>query len=216
MHVLFYNDVMNKQLLSSLPSHITCIGVSKNQTLEMIKKAYDFGVYDFGENKVQELITKVETDQPWRWHFIGHLQSNKVRQLLPFVYMIHSVDSIKLCEIIEKEASKIKKVIPILLQLNLTNESSKYGLDEKTMKILINSQDRFPHLLFKGIMVMGPTTSDEKHTKEVFEKAYHIHLENQKNSPHMDILSMGMSDDYIWAIERGATHIRIGRRLFEE
>jgi pyridoxal phosphate enzyme (YggS family) len=207
---------MNQKLLQSLPTHITCIGVSKHQSLDTIKKAYSFGIHDFGENKVQELLTKTESNQPWRWHFIGHLQTNKVRLLLPYVYMIHSVDSIKLCEVIEKEASRIQKTIPILLQLNLTHEISKYGLDESTMKYLIQNQDQYPHLQFKGIMVMGPTSNDEFHTKAVFDQAFKIHQDNIKNSPHMNILSMGMSDDYHWAIERGATHIRLGRALFEE
>jgi pyridoxal phosphate enzyme (YggS family) len=207
---------MNKQLIFTLPSHIICIGVSKHQPIEKIEKAYALGIHDFGENKVQELLTKANDQQLWRWHFIGHLQTNKVRQLLPWVYLIHSVDSIKLCETIEKEASKINKEVSILLQLNLTEEKSKYGLDVSTMNFLIQTQNQYPHLRFRGIMVMGPTSKDESHTKEVFETAQQIHLENQKNSPHMNILSMGMSDDYHWAIERGATHIRIGRRLFEE
>jgi PLP dependent protein len=207
---------MNQKLIQSLPSNITCIGVSKHQPLEKIEKAYSFGIRDFGENKVQELLTKIELHQPWRWHFIGHLQSNKVRLLLPHIYMIHSVDSIKLCEVIEHEAARIHKTIPILLQLNLTQEESKYGLDEASMNNLIENQEHYPHLQFKGIMVMGPTSNDEKHTKKVFEQAYRIHQENIKKSPHMDILSMGMSNDYKWAIEKGATHIRLGRLLFEE
>lgn len=207
---------MNEKLIASLPKHITCIAVSKNQSIEKIKLAHSKGIFDFGENKVQELLSKVEVNQKWQWHFIGHLQTNKVRQLLPWISMIHSVDSTKLCHVIEKEAARINKTIPILLQLNLTNEASKFGMSINEATELLSKQEYFRHLEFKGFMIMGPTSGDEQFTKSVFDQAYNIFKSSQKNSPHIDVLSMGMSDDYLWAIERGATHIRLGRILFEE
>lgn len=207
---------MNTSLILSLPPHITCIGVSKNQTLQDIQMAYTLGIRDFGENKVQALQSKASPSQPWNWHFIGHLQTNKVRSLLPLVTMIHSVDSEKLAHVIEKEAAKIGKTIAILLQVNLTHESTKFGFRESDIHVMLAKQDEFPHLNFKGLMVMGPTKVDEHLTKTVFDQASTLFASIKAKYPHCDVLSMGMSDDYLWAIERGATHIRLGRILFEK
>lgn len=207
---------MNEKLIKTLPPHITCIGVSKKRSLNDIQEAFNHGIKYFGENKAQELLSKATHDQPWEWHFVGHLQSNKVKSILPFISCIHSVDSMKLIDVIEKEASRINKTIKVLLQLNLTLEDSKYGMSEDELFNLIKLQEHYPHCLFKGIMVMGPTSSDLDLTKHVFEKAQSISNQIKKHSPHMDWLSMGMSDDFEIAIKYGATHVRLGRILFEE
>lgn len=207
---------MNSKLLKKLPSNVICIGVSKNRSLSEIQEAFDLGVTIFGENKAQELLSKVSTNQPWEWHFIGHLQTNKVKSILPYVSCIHSVDSKKLLDVIEKEVSKINMIVQVCLQLNLTLEDSKYGMSEEEVFELINLQDNYPHCLFKGIMVMGPTSQDVEITHQVFEKAQLISKQIKKHSPHMNWLSMGMSDDFEIAIKCGSTHVRIGRILFEE
>lgn len=207
---------MNEKLIKTLPPEITCIGVSKKRSLNEIQEAFNHGIKHFGENKAQELLSKATHDQPWEWHFIGHLQTNKVKSILPFVSCIHSVDSKKLLGVIEKEASIINKTIQVLLQLNLTQEDSKYGMSDGELFDLISLQEHYPHCLFKGIMVMGPTSQDLNLTRQVFEKAQLISNHIKKHSPHMDWLSMGMSDDFEMAIKYGATHVRLGRILFEE
>lgn len=214
--LLFYNTPMNTSLLTQLPNHITCIGVSKNQSLQNIQKAFELGIVNFGENKVQELLRKCSPQQPWNWHFIGHLQTNKVRVLLPWVTLIHSVDSLKLVHVIEREAKRIEKPTAILLQVNLTQEPTKFGLSIEDMHHILANQIAFPHVIIKGLMVMGPTSNDEQLTKAIFDHAFTLFTAIKEKHPHCDILSMGMSDDYMWAIERGATHIRLGRNLFKE
>jgi pyridoxal phosphate enzyme (YggS family) len=207
---------MNEKLIKKLPHHVTCIGVSKNRSLNEIQEAFDYGIKYFGENKAQELLSKATHDQPWEWHFIGHCQTNKVKSILPFISCIHSVDSKRLLDVIEKEASSINKIIQVLLQINLTLEDSKYGMIEAEVFNLIKLQEHYPHCLFKGIMVMGPASLDLDLTHQVFEKAQNISTQIKKHSPHMDWLSMGMSDDFEVAIKYGATHVRLGRILFEE
>jgi PLP dependent protein len=214
--IFVYNVIMNSKLITTLPSNVTCIGVSKKRSLSDIHNAFNQGITIFGENKAQELLSKVSNDQPWEWHFIGHLQTNKVRNILPYVSCIHSVDSKKLLDVIEKEASKISKIIQVCLQLNLTLEDSKYGMNEAEVFELIKDQELYPHCLFKGIMVMGPTSLDLELTHQVFEKAQLLSSEIKKHSPHMNWLSMGMSDDFEIALKYGTTHIRLGRILFEE
>ena len=214
--IIVYNVFMNAKLLKKIPSNVTCIGVSKKRSLNEIQEAFNHGIKHFGENKAQELLTKVSLDQLWEWHFIGHLQTNKVKSILPYITCIHSVDSRKLLDVIEKEAKDINKIIQVFLQLNLTLEDSKYGMSEDELFNLIKIQEHYPHCLFKGIMVMGPTSQDLNLTRQVFEKAQLISNQIKKHSPHMNCLSMGMSDDFEIAIEYGATHVRLGRILFEE
>ncbi len=214
--VLNYNEGMKTSLLNSIPQHVVCVAVSKHRSIQEIEALNVLGVTDFGENKVQELLNKAKVGQPWKWHFIGHLQTNKVKALLPWVALIHSVDSMKLLKVIDQEARKLELVVSVLLQLNLTNEVSKYGMDEGTLNEIIELQDDFPNVKMKGIMVMGPSSGDREETRAVFNHASKISQRIQKNSPHMNVLSMGMSDDYTIAIENNATHIRLGRILFEE
>jgi len=214
--VLNYNEGMKTSLLNSIPQHVVCVAVSKHRSIQEIEALNVLGVTDFGENKVQELLNKAKVGQPWKWHFIGHLQTNKVKALLPWVALIHSVDSMKLLKVIDQEARKLELVVSVLLQLNLTNEVSKYGMDEGTLNEIIELQDDFPNVKMKGIMVMGPSSGDREETRAVFKHASKISQRIQNNSPHMNVLSMGMSDDYTIAIENNATHIRLGRILFEE
>lgn len=207
---------MKTLLLNSIPQHVVCVAVSKHRSIQEIEALNACGVTDFGENKVQELLSKAKIGQPWKWHFVGHLQTNKVKALLPWVALIHSVDSIKLLKVIDDEAKKLNMIVSVLLQLNLTKEESKYGMDEETLNEIIHHQDDYPNVKMLGIMVMGPSSGDLNETKAVFHEASLISQRIQKNSPHMTILSMGMSDDYTIALEYDATHLRLGRILFEE
>jgi len=214
--VLNYNNGMKTSLFNSIPSHVICVAVSKHRSVQEIEALNVLGVADFGENKVQELLSKAKVGQPWKWHFVGHLQTNKVKVLLPWVSLIHSVDSMKLLKVIDQEAKKMDIVVSVLLQLNLTREASKYGMDEETLEEIIKHENDFPNVKIKGLMVMGPSNGDHEATRAIFQQASLISQRIQKNSPHMNVLSMGMSDDYTIAIENNATHIRLGRILFEE
>lgn len=214
--VLNYNGGMKTSLLNSIPQHVVCVAVSKHRSIQEIEALNVLGVTDFGENKVQELLSKAKIGQPWKWHFIGHLQTNKVKALLPWVSLIHSVDSMKLLKVINNEAKKLGIVVSVLLQLNLTHEVSKYGMDEATLNEIIERQDDYPNVKMLGIMVMGPSSGDLEETRTVFHQASLISQRIQKTSPHMTVLSMGMSEDYLIALEYNATHIRLGRILFEE
>ena len=202
-----------------IPENVTLVGVTKHRSVEETQAVVDAGVYDLGENKVQELLAKVdEVIGPVRWHFIGHLQRNKVKYLMGKVSLIHSVHSVPLLKTIEKESAKHGLKTNVLIQFNLAKEDSKSGFMAEEYKMVMEEAENCPHLEVQGLMCIGPMTknSDEihkvfKHLKELYdtiEKEYHG--ENMK----MQYLSMGMTDDYPIAIEEGATIVRIGRKIF--
>jgi PLP dependent protein len=196
-------------------SNITLVAVSKTKPVEDILELYNLGHRDFGENYVQELTEKAEKlPNDIRWHFIGHLQSNKVRSIVPFIYLIHGVDSLKLLKEIDKQAEKNKRVIDCLLQVHIAQEETKFGFDENELLALEIGQ--FANVKIKGLMGMASLTenvskilTEFKHLKTIYDKLSTL-------TPQLSILSMGMSADYKIAIEEGSNMVRIGSLLFGE
>ena len=194
-----------------------CI-VTKKRSIEEIMTYYDAGERVFGENHAAELKKKASVlPQDIRWNFIGHLQTNKVRMIMPFVSMIQSLDSLHLAEVIEKEAARIGRSVDVLAEVHLAEEdTNKSGLDPEELDDLLEALSSMPHLHVRGMMVMGPHTDDETRIREVFRKAHGLFLAHQEEDPDFSILSMGMSDDYHIAVQEGSTMVRIGTYLFEE
>ncbi len=204
-----------------VPSNVTLVAVSKTKPDEAILEAYQAGHRDFGENKVQDLAAKQERlPADIRWHMIGHLQSNKVKYLAPFVHLLHGVDSLKLLGVINREAEKAGRVIDCLLQIRITLEETKFGLTEEELMLLVRS-DAFremKHIRIRGLMGMATYTENSKqireefsHLKRIFDR---LKLAQFKNQDSFDQLSCGMSGDYQLAIEEGSNLVRIGSLIF--
>jgi pyridoxal phosphate enzyme (YggS family) len=197
---------------------IRLIAVTKTISPERISETYSLGIKDFGENKVQELISKVEkTPRSINWHFIGHLQRNKVKYLKNFIHLIHSVDSLTLAEEINKCAQEAKRFIPILIQVNTSNEESKYGIKPESVVEFVKQVIKLPDIKIMGLMTIGALVEDPELArpcfrllKEIREDISAMNMENVE----MKHLSMGMTSDFEIAIEEGATIIRIGTALF--
>jgi PLP dependent protein len=201
----------------------TLIAVSKLKEAADIKALYDLGQRDFGENYVQELVEKqAQLPEDIRWHFIGHLQSNKVKYIAPFVHLIHGVDSFKLLTEVNKQAEKNNRIIRCLLQIHIAEEETKFGLDEKETIELLEyyeaQKDKLAHVRIDGLMGMASFTENEDHVAKEFKNLKALfHLAKQSyflGKDHFKILSMGMSGDYKIAIQEGSTHVRIGSLLF--
>jgi len=199
---------------------VTLIAVSKTKPVEMLKEAYDAGARDFGENKVQEIIDKYEKlPQDIRWHMIGHLQTNKVKYIADKVYMIHSVDSLKLASEINKQAIKAGRVIPVLIEVNIAGEESKFGIKPSECEALIQSIHSMPGIAIKGLMAVPPFVEEAEDNRQYFQALKQLSVDiMQKNIDNvcMDFLSMGMSGDYTVAIEEGANLVRVGTSIFGE
>jgi len=204
-----------------VPSNVTLVAVSKTKADEAILEAYQAGHRDFGENKVQDLAAKQERlPADIRWHMIGHLQSNKVKYLAPFVHLLHGVDSLKLLGVINREAEKAGRVIDCLLQIRIALEETKFGLTEEELMLLVRS-DAFrdmKHIRIRGLMGMATYTENSKqireefsHLKRIFDR---LKLAQFKNQDSFDQLSCGMSGDYQLAIEEGSNLVRIGSLIF--
>lgn len=205
-----------KQLIEELRlSEVTLVAVSKTKPVEDILELYNLGHRDFGENYVQELVEKAgKLPNDIRWHFIGHLQTNKVKFIIPFICLIHGVDSLKLLKEIDKQARKNRRVIDCLLQVHIAQEETKFGFDENELSGLEISE--FENIKIKGLMGMASFTEDMnkvraefRHLKTLFEKL-------QTTYPQLHILSTGMSHDYKIAIEEGSNMVRIGSMIFGE
>ena len=199
---------------------ITLIAVSKTKPVHMLQEIYDLGVRDFGENKVQELTDK-EPQLPadLRWHMIGHLQRNKVKQVIDKAVLIHSVDSVRLAKAIEAEAAKKDIVVQILLEVNVAEEDSKFGL--KVDEVLPATEEiaTMPHVRIKGLMTIAPFVENPEENRTVFAQLQKLSVdiaEKNIDNVSVDILSMGMTNDYQVAIEEGATMIRVGTGIFGE
>ena len=190
-----------------------CI-VTKNRTIEQIQHYYDLGERIFGENRAQELLTKVHMADDIEWHFIGHLQTNKVKDIMPHVTLIHSVDRLDLLPYIEKEAAKHDKIQEILIQFNIAREDTKSGIHEDEAEAFLHEVRKYPHIRPRGIMCMGPHVEDEAAIEEVFEKAHILSEQLKEKDPDMNILSLGMSQDAELALKHGSTMVRIGTALF--
>ena len=207
--------------LQALSSKATLIAVSKTKPICMLEEAYEAGMRDFGENKVQELVDKYEQlPKDIRWHMIGHLQRNKVKYIVDKVFLIHSVDSYRLAEEISKEAIKKNVNVNILIEVNIAAEDSKFGLQTKADIIeLLNKISKLSNICVKGLMTVAPFVEKAEENRINFiklrELAVDIKAENIDNIS-MDILSMGMTGDYLVAAGEGATYIRVGTGIFGE
>ncbi len=207
------------KIKSELPSHVTLVAVSKTKPNELINQAYLAGQIDFGENYVQELVDKhQELPKDIRWHFIGHLQTNKVKLIAPFVNLIHGVDSLKLLEEINKQAQKNNRIINCLLQIYIAQEDSKFGLSFEECKELLqsNSYLNLKNICVVGFMAMASNTEDNEQIKKEFLSLKKFHESMVSIQLPLNILSFGMSSDYQLAIECGSNMIRIGSSIFGE
>jgi PLP dependent protein len=212
-----YNNII--KIKSELPSHVTLVAVSKTKPNELINQAYLAGQIDFGENYVQELVDKHhELPKDIRWHFIGHLQTNKVKFIAPFVNLIHGVDSLKLLEEINKQAQKNNRIINCLLQIYIAQEDSKFGLsfDECQELLQSNSYLNLKNISVVGFMAMASNTDDNEQIKKEFLSLKKFHESMVSIQLPLNILSFGMSSDYQLAIECGSNMIRIGSSIFGE
>ncbi|MEG0687487.1 MAG: YggS family pyridoxal phosphate-dependent enzyme [Hungatella sp.] len=200
------------------PHSVTLIAVSKTKPISLLQDAYEGGTREFGENKVQEILMKMPLlPKDIHWHMIGHLQTNKVKQLIGSVTLIHSVDSIKLAQQIESEAAARNLVVPILLEINVAKEESKYGFFPEEAEETVRVIHDFSHLQLCGFMTIAPFVEDSEQNRPIFKKLYNLYVDiKSKNidNVNMNILSMGMTGDYEVAIEEGATMVRIGTGIF--
>lgn len=197
---------------------VTLIAVSKTKPVELLQEAYDAGARDFGENKVQEILEKApKLPSDIRWHMIGHLQKNKVRQVIDKVVLIHSVDTVALAEQIEKEAAKRELQMDILLEVNVAAEESKYGFRVEEVLDAVQVISKFSHIHIKGLMTIAPFVENSEENRDIFKKLYQLCVDiKSKNIDNvsMSVLSMGMTGDYAVAVEEGATMIRVGTGIF--
>jgi pyridoxal phosphate enzyme (YggS family) len=204
-----------KSFINQLQEKVIVIAVSKNRSRLEIEQLFHEGILAFGENKVQQLVSKATPDDRWQWHFIGHLQTNKVKEVVSICSLIHSVDSLRLLNEINKQAAKISKVMDILIQINLSDEETKFGCAREDFDELLDAAMKCMNIRVRGIMVMGPLSEDINKTESVFKEAAVWFNKIKNTHPGIDTLSMGMSGDYALAIENGSTMVRIGTLLFE-
>ena len=197
---------------------VTLIAVSKTKPVETLREAYDLGVRVFGENKVQELTAKYEAlPDDIHWHMIGHLQTNKVKYIVDKVRLIHSVDSLRLAEVIEKEAEKHNRIVDILLEVNVAEEESKFGLKMPEVIPMAEKVVQLPHIRLRGLMTIAPFVENPEKNRAIFANLHDLYVDiKEKNIDNgtVSILSMGMTNDYEVAIEEGATMVRIGTGIF--
>lgn len=197
---------------------ITLIAVSKTKPVAMLKEVYNLGIRHFGENKVQELSEKhPQLPQDVNWHLIGHLQTNKVKQVIDKATLIHSVDSIHLAEVIEKEAAKRDLITDILIEVNVAEEESKFGFKVQEVLSAVETIASFPHIRIKGLMTIAPFVENPEENRSIFARLQKLSVDiRSKNIDNVsvDILSMGMTNDYMVAIEEGATMVRVGTGIF--
>ena len=199
------------------PQSVKLIAVSKTKPIELINHAFQAGQVDFGENKVQELREKQPVLPQAHWHMIGTLQRNKVKYIAPFIHLIHSVDSEKLLAEVDKQAEKNDRIIDCLLQLNISEEDSKSGLNEARTAELLTRIETYPHVRILGLMGMAEFTDDETIIRSQFHRLANARFDLARdNHPQIQLkeLSMGMSGDFEIAIEEGATMVRIGSAVF--
>ncbi|MBA7564123.1 Pyridoxal phosphate homeostasis protein [subsurface metagenome] len=212
-----------EKLKSTLPAHVKLVAISKTKPVELIREAYNSGHKIFGENKVQELVGKYEMlPKDTEWHMVGHLQTNKVKYITPFISMIHGVDNFKLLKVINKEAKKNNRIISCLLQIKIAKEDSKFGLTRNEVEQILESDefDELSNVKILGLMGMASFSDDENIIRDEFRELVSIFKIIQQKYfttvPEFKELSMGMSTDYKIAIEEGSTMIRIGSLIFGE
>jgi pyridoxal phosphate enzyme (YggS family) len=211
------------EISSNLAGHVQLVAVSKTRPAESILEAYNIGQRIFGENKVQELVAKYEMlPKDIEWHFIGHLQTNKIKFIAPFVQLIHGVDSFKLLKAIDKEAEKCNRIIPCLLQFHIAEEETKFGFSPEEATGMLNSEEfkLLKNVAVSGVMGMATYTNDETQIRKEFSMLRFIFETFKKDYFSENLafreISMGMSGDYLIAIEVGSTLVRIGSTIFGE
>ena len=214
--------MLNKNILriiSDIPENVKLVAISKTKSTEDIMMAYETGQRVFGENKVQEMSAKYE-DLPKdiKWHMVGHVQSNKIKYMAPYVDLIHGIDSLKSIKILNKEGAKNNRILNCLLQLKISKEESKFGLGEKQFKEIIYSDEykEMKNVKIKGLMAMASNTNEKSIIRSEFVHAKKIFDEINNGDKSFEILSMGMSNDYKIAIECGSNMIRLGSLIFGE
>lgn len=208
-------------LRATLPQGVTLIAVSKYHPVEAVQAAYDAGQRDFGESKAQDLKAKYEQlPKDINWHFIGHLQSNKVKYIAPFVHLVHSIDSYKLLNEVNRQGEKAGRIIPCLLQIHIAQEETKFGFTPQECKemLAMNEWRNLENIELRGVMCMASNTDDTKQIEEEFATVQKLFNEIKEtyfaDDERFSIISAGMSDDYPIAIEHGSTHIRVGSSIF--
>jgi pyridoxal phosphate enzyme (YggS family) len=217
------NKIKYEEIIQELiPKNVSVVAVSKTKTTEAIQQLYELGQKDFGENYVQELVDKqslLPTDI--RWHFIGHLQTNKAKYIAPFIHLIHGVDSFKLLKELNKQALKSQRIIKLLLQVHIAEEETKFGLDAHELSEIINSDElrELKNVEVVGLMGMASFTENKEQVRKEFrylKNLFDKHAKAQTANYKMQFLSMGMSSDYKIAIEEGGNLVRIGSLIFGE
>ena len=200
------------------PEEVTLIAVSKTKPIELLREAYEAGARDFGENKVQEILEKgPQMPDDARFHMIGHLQRNKVRQVIGKAVLIHSVDSLRLARQIEEDAAKMGILVPVLLEVNVAREESKFGFFTEEVEASVREIASLSHISVKGLMTIAPFVENPEENRKVFQELYQLSVDiKSKNIDNvtMGVLSMGMSGDYEVAVEEGATMVRVGTSIF--
>lgn len=201
-------------------AEVKLVAVSKTKPISALEQAYACGCRDFGENKVQELVDKYEAmPKDIRWHMIGHLQRNKVKYIVDKVFLIHSVDSLRLAQEIEKEAARKEITVNILVEVNVAGEESKFGTTSEEACFLVEEIAKLPHVRVKGLMTIAPYVEAAEENRPYFEKLKQIYVDiihKNIDNVFMEELSMGMTGDYEVAITEGATYIRVGTGIFGE
>lgn len=214
------NIVRACQAVGRDPEEVTLVAVSKTKPAELLQEAYDAGARVFGENKVQEIMDKCgKLPDDIQWHMIGHLQRNKVKYIVDKAAMIHSVDSVRLAETIEQEASKHHVRVPVLIEVNVAEEESKFGVKMDEVLPLILQICEFPHLEIKGLMTIAPYVENPENNREIFRQLKKLSVDiaaKNINNITMSVLSMGMTGDYEVAVQEGATMVRVGTGIFGE
>ena len=202
------------------PGEVTLIAVSKTKPVSLLQEAYEAGARCFGENKVQEIMDKYPLLPPdIQWHMIGHLQRNKVKYIVDKAALIHSVDSLRLAQTIEQEAAKHDVRVPILFEVNVAGEESKFGLKTTEVLSLVRTVSAFPHIEIRGLMTIAPYVNNPEENRQYFRELKKLCVDiaaENINNVTMSVLSMGMTGDYQVAVQEGATMVRVGTGIFGE
>ena len=193
---------------------VTLIAVTKTVGIAEVRQAVSLGISDFGENRVQDAASKVGNMPAVRWHFIGHLQTNKAKDVLPAYHMIHSLDRLSLAEALQRCADRFDKAAEVLIQVNTSGEESKFGLEPDQLPGFLKKVNIFDRINIRGLMTMAPFVKDPENTRPYFRKLRQLRDENITSGLELPELSMGMTNDFTVAIEEGATMVRIGSALF--
>lgn len=206
-----------QKILKTIPEDVTVLAAAKTRSVEMVREAHQAGLIHFGHNYVQEAAVMIPAmHEAIQWHMIGHLQRNKAKQALALFNMIDSVDSQRLADELEKQAGQLERILPIMIEINIGEEEAKSGIDPDQVLQLADYIGNLPHVQLVGVMTMGPLSGDPENSRAYFKQTRKIFEQIKSVQPDIRILSMGMSHDYLVAVEEGATMIRLGTAIFGE